>query len=92
MSMTKTEREQLIRLARLRAKQAKTEAVQREKVLLSEVDDLMTVEFQAQDQLWAEAVAIHPVHPSRPEAEAGAAGHRGEPGRIRSEDRRNRRL
>jgi hypothetical protein len=58
MSMTKTEREQLIRLARLRAKQAKTEAVQREKVLLSEVEDLMTVEFQAQDQLWAEAVAI----------------------------------
>jgi hypothetical protein len=56
--MTKGEREQLIRLARLRAKQAKTEAVQREKVLLSEVEDLMTVEFQAQDQLWAEATAI----------------------------------
>jgi hypothetical protein len=56
--MTKTEREQLIRLARLRAKQAKTEAVQREKVLLAEVEDLMTAEFQARDELWAEATAI----------------------------------
>jgi hypothetical protein len=58
MSMTKTEREQLIRLARLRARQAKQEAVQREKVLLAEVEDLMTVEFQARDELWAEATAI----------------------------------
>ena len=56
--MTKAERDQLIRLVRNRAKQAEREAEMREKVLLAEVQDQMTAEFQANDELWAEAVAI----------------------------------
>jgi hypothetical protein len=56
--MARAEREQLARLARQRAKVAKDEAVQREKVLLVEVQDLITAEFDAQDELWADAVLI----------------------------------
>jgi hypothetical protein len=56
--MARADREQLIRLTRLRAKQAKQEAVQREKVLLAEVEDQLTAEYEARDQMWAEAVAI----------------------------------
>ena len=56
--MTKGDRDSLIRLTRLRARQAKQEAVQREKVLLAEVEDLMTAEFEQRDELWVEAVKI----------------------------------
>ncbi len=56
--ITKAERDSLIRVVRLRAKQAEREADMREKVLLAEVQDQMTAQFQANDELWAEAVAI----------------------------------
>lgn len=56
--MTKAERDQLIRIARRRAKQAEREAEMREKVLLAEVQDQLTAEFQANDALWADAVTI----------------------------------
>lgn len=56
--MIKAERDQLTRLARLRAKQAEREAEAREKILLAEVIDLMTAEFEAHDRLWADAVVI----------------------------------
>jgi hypothetical protein len=56
--MTKAERDQLSKLARLRAKQAEREAEAREKVLLAEVLDLMATEFEAHDALWADAVLI----------------------------------
>jgi hypothetical protein len=56
--MDAKEREQLIRLARLRAKQAKAGAAEREKILAAEVADLTAAEFAARDELWAEATAI----------------------------------
>lgn len=56
--MTKSEREQLSKLARLRARQAEREAEAREKILLAEVQDQLTAEFDAHDELWAEAVTI----------------------------------
>ena len=57
-NVIKAERDQLTRLARLRAKQAEREAEAREKILLAEVIDLMTAEFEAHDRLWADAVVI----------------------------------
>ena len=56
--MTKSDRDNLMRLARMRGKQAKAETVQREKVLLADVEDLLTAEFEARDELWADVVAI----------------------------------
>jgi hypothetical protein len=56
--MTNKDRDQLIRLARMRAKQAIREAEAREKILLAEVTDQLTVEFEAHDRLWADAVII----------------------------------
>jgi hypothetical protein len=56
--MNKSERDELLCLARSRARLAKTEAAQREKVLLAEAEDLMTAEFEARDELWAEATVI----------------------------------
>ena len=56
--MNRADREQLAKLARQRARLAKSEAVEREKILHSEVHDLMSAEFAAQDKLWAAAVAI----------------------------------
>jgi hypothetical protein len=53
--MTKAERDQLTKLARLRAKQAEREAEAREKILLAEVQDQATAEYDARDQLWADA-------------------------------------
>jgi hypothetical protein len=53
IGMNRTEREDISRLARMRAKQAKQEAAQREKVLLAEVEDLLAADFKAQDELWA---------------------------------------
>jgi hypothetical protein len=56
--MTKADRDQLIRLVKARARQAKLEAETREKVLLAEVEDQITAEYSARDELWDEAVAI----------------------------------
>jgi hypothetical protein len=56
--VNRADRENLARLARMRARQAKTEAQQREKVLLAEVEDLLAAEFEAEDALWADAVTI----------------------------------
>jgi hypothetical protein len=56
--VNRAEREQLAKLARQRARLAKSEAVEREKILISEVHDLMSAEFSAQDKLWTAAVAI----------------------------------
>jgi hypothetical protein len=56
--MTKPDRDALIGLNRRRARQAEREAEARERVLLAEVEDLMTAEFEAHDRLWAEAVNI----------------------------------
>jgi hypothetical protein len=56
--MTKAERDQLIKVTKLRAKQAEREAEARGKILLAEVQDLLTAEFSANDRLWADAVAI----------------------------------
>lgn len=54
--MTKADRDQP--LARLRAKQAEREAEPREKILLAEVQNQLTADFDAHDALWAEAVTI----------------------------------
>ncbi len=56
--MNKSERDDLIRLVRLRAKQARTDAETRAKILAAEVEDLMAGQFEAEDELWAQAVAI----------------------------------
>lgn len=56
--MTKADRDALIGIVRRRAKQAKAEAGQRELVLLAEVQDLVAAEFEARDEMWAEAVGI----------------------------------
>jgi hypothetical protein len=56
--MTPTERNQLIRLVKARAKQAERDAEAREKTLMAEVLDLMTAEFEAHDKLWDDAVVI----------------------------------
>jgi hypothetical protein len=56
--MTGRDREQLVKLVRARARQAVREAEMREKVLLAEVQDQLTAEFDAHDRLWADAVVI----------------------------------
>jgi hypothetical protein len=56
--MTKAERDQLVKLARLRAKQAEREAEARQATLLAEVQDLLTAEFDAHDRLWSDAVTV----------------------------------
>ena len=56
--MNKSERDDLVRLVRLRAKQARTDAETRAKILLAEVEDLMAGQFEAEDELWGQAVAI----------------------------------
>jgi hypothetical protein len=57
-SLSKADRDSLIRLVRQRAKVAKATADERKKVLLAEVDDLLTAEFQAQELLSVEAARI----------------------------------
>jgi hypothetical protein len=52
------ETDRLIRIARLRAKHAIMETAERAKVLMSEAEDLMAGEFEARDQLWAEATQL----------------------------------
>jgi hypothetical protein len=56
--ITKADRDALIRIAKLRAKQAEREAETREKVLIAEVHDQLTAEFEANDRLWADAVTV----------------------------------
>ena len=56
--MNKTERDDLIRLVRLRAKQARSDAETRAKILIAEIEDLMAAEFSARDDLWREALLI----------------------------------
>lgn len=56
--MTKADRDNLIRLVRARARHAKAEAKQREKVLLSELLQELGAEYSARDEMWAEAVQI----------------------------------
>jgi hypothetical protein len=56
--VNKSERDDLIRLVRLRAKQARSDAETRAKILIAETEDLMAGQFEAEDALWASAVAI----------------------------------
>jgi Winged helix-turn-helix DNA-binding len=56
--MTKADRDALIRVAKNRAKQAEREAETREKILIAEIQEELTAEFDAEDQLWAEAVRV----------------------------------
>ena len=56
--MNKTEREELARLARQRARLAKSKAAEREKILLAEAEDLMATQFAAQDEAWASATTM----------------------------------
>jgi hypothetical protein len=56
--MTKADRDQLTRLVRARARQAKAEADRREAVLLAEIEQEITAEYEARDAMWAEAVTI----------------------------------
>jgi hypothetical protein len=56
--MNRAERNDLIRLVKARAQQARSEADQRKAVLLNEAEELMAAEFEARDEMWAEAVAI----------------------------------
>lgn len=56
--MSKSDRDQLIRVVRLRAKQAEREADMRQKVLAAEVKDQLAAQFDAHNAMWAEAVTI----------------------------------
>ena len=56
--MTNADRQALIRIAKARAKQAEREAETHEKILIVEVLDQMTAEFDARDALWSDAVTI----------------------------------
>jgi hypothetical protein len=56
--MSRAERGDLREVARLRARQAKQEAVTREKVLVADAEDLLAAEFSVQDEMWVEAVRI----------------------------------
>jgi hypothetical protein len=56
--MNKADRDALVRIARARAKQAEREAETRQKILLAEVQNLISAEYSARDELWAAAVEI----------------------------------
>lgn len=56
--MTKADRDQLVRLAKNRAKQAEADVDARMAVLYTEVIDQMTAEYEVQDALWADAVIV----------------------------------
>jgi hypothetical protein len=56
--VNRAEREQLAKLARERARVAKKQAEEREKILIAETEDLMAAQFSAQDELWRDAVNI----------------------------------
>ncbi len=57
-TVNKSDRDQLIRMARDRAKVAKADAAGRVKILLSDVESTLAREFEAQDELWNQAVQI----------------------------------
>jgi hypothetical protein len=56
--LSKSDRDNLIRIARQRAKQAEREADARAKTLLAEVLNDLAAEYDHQDQLWRDAVKI----------------------------------
>jgi hypothetical protein len=56
--MTRTDRQDLIKLAQLRARTAKAQVKEREKVLLAEVEDTLNAEFSARDELWVDAISL----------------------------------
>jgi hypothetical protein len=56
--MNRGDRDELLKLARLRARLAKTEAAERAKILIAEAEDLMAAQFEAEDRLWGEAIVI----------------------------------
>jgi hypothetical protein len=58
MSMSSQDRAMLVRLVRNRAKHAKSEADQRKAVLLAEVEQELSAEYSARDEMWAAAVEI----------------------------------
>lgn len=71
--MTKADRDQLIRLVRARARQAKAETEQRQAVLLVEIEQELTAEYSARDQLWEQAVQIAEQAVEKANAEIQAA-------------------
>jgi hypothetical protein len=71
--MTSREREQLIRLVKARARQAEREAEMREKVLLAEVQNELTAEYERHDALWADAVTVAEEVAAKANAEIAAA-------------------
>lgn len=56
--MRRTERDDLIRLARMRARIARASVDERVKILAAEAEDLMAAEYRVRDELSAEATAI----------------------------------
>jgi hypothetical protein len=56
--MNKADRDALIKIVRARAKQVEREADIRQKILLAEVQNLVSAEYSARDALWADAVTI----------------------------------
>jgi hypothetical protein len=56
--MSKADRDAHIRIAKGRATQAQKEAKTRKKILVNEVLELMHAEYEARDNMWAEAVVI----------------------------------
>jgi len=56
--MSRTERMDIIRVAKLTAKQAERELETQEAVIRSEIEDQLTAEFERHDALWAEAIIL----------------------------------
>jgi DNA-binding CsgD family transcriptional regulator len=56
--MTKGDRDSLIRIVKARARQAEREVDARKAILIAEVFNEATAEYEARDALWADAVAI----------------------------------
>lgn len=56
--ISKADRDQLIQIAKARAKQADREADARQQILRAEVVDLITAEYEARDKLWADAAVV----------------------------------
>ena len=65
-TMTKADRDALIKVARARGRQAEQRADARAKVLLAEAMNDITAEYKARDALWADAVAIAEDYVRRP--------------------------
>jgi hypothetical protein len=56
--VNRADRDDLARVARMRVKLGKTKAKEREKVLLAEAEDLLSAEYDARDDMWAEATKL----------------------------------